>query len=391
MSRASSTADESPKSLLPLPEAAIRHHMKTLEGPMKEWREKKRIPPVLLITGLPGVGKRSMSWYLSQWILCERNGIQAPQDDGQDSLFGMAAPAPAVEVDPNSEPRPCGECNNCLKALHGTWIDFTEIESEDQDSEGNASGALKIEQFRKLKSSLGFGGHDSIYRIVLIPNADRMTIQAANSVLKLLEEPPTGWVFLLTAADSSLMLPTIVSRCQTIRLKPFSRDSIEELLRLEEIDERKIPICAELAQGSWGKAVSWSQPETWEKRKLIVDFIQDPKSQLNALVDWTSSEPRNMDRMIDQLESLASDLIRWSLSGVNPSAQPGSPENYRWINSDAKTALVHNARHALKIGHERARALWLSRAERLARARVELQAPINRKLLAQDLLMPWLA
>jgi hypothetical protein len=95
--------------------------------------------------------------------------------------------------------------------------------------------------------------------------------------------------------------------------------------------------------------------------------------------------------MMDQLESLASDLIRWSLSGVNPSAQPGSPENYRWINSDAKTALVQNARNALKIGHERARAQWIFRAERLARARVELQAPINRKLLAADLLMPWLA
>jgi DNA polymerase III delta prime subunit len=218
-----------------------------------------------------------------------------------------------------------------------------------------------------------------------------MTVQAANSVLKLLEEPPAGWVFLLTAADSSLMLPTIVSRCQAIRLKPFSRDTIEELLRLgDNIDERKIPICAELAQGSWGKALSWTQPETWEKRKLIVEFIQDPKSQLNALVDWASTDPRNMDRMMDQLESLASDLIRWSLSGVTPSAQPGSPDNYRWTNSDAKTALVQNARNALKIGHELARAQWISRAERIARARVELQAPINRKLLAADLLMPWL-
>jgi hypothetical protein len=162
-------------------------------------------------------------------------------------------------------------------------------------------------------------------------------------------------------------------------------------LRLENIDERKIPICAELAQGSWGKALSWTQPETWEKRKLVGDFLQDPKTHLNAMVDWASLEPRNMERMIDQLESLASDLIRWSLSGINAAATPGSPENYRWVNSDAKTALVQNARTGLKIGHERARAHWLSRAERLARARVELQAPINRKLLAADLLLPWLA
>jgi hypothetical protein len=356
---------------------------------MKEWRAKKRVPPVLLLTGLPGVGKRSMAWHLSQWILCEKNGLNKSQDDGQDSLFGMGAPAVTTEVDLESPPRPCGECSNCLKALHGTWIDFTEIVSGDDADEG-AGGALKIEQFRKLKSSMGFGGHDSAYRIVLIPDADRMTIQAANSVLKLLEEPPAGWVFLLTAADSTLLLPTIVSRCQTIRLKPFPRETIEELLRLEGIDEKKIPICAELAQGSWGKALAWTQQETWEKRKLVVDFLSDPKTHLNAMVDWASFEPRNLDRMIDQLESLASDLIRWSLSGVTPSAAPGNPENYRWVNSDARTALVQNAKHALKIGHERARARWLTHSERLARARVELQAPLNRKLLAQDLLMPWL-
>jgi hypothetical protein len=382
--------DDEKKSLLPIPEAAVRHHMKTLEGPMKEWRAKKRVPPVLLLTGLTGVGKRSMGWFLSQWILCERNGLQTQKEDEQESLFGMAAPASEILVDPESEPRPCGECPQCMKALHGTWIDFTEIEAEDQDSDGAASGPLKIEQFRKLKSSLGFGGHESKYRIVLIPNAERMTVQAANSVLKLLEEPPAGWIFLLTAADSTLLLPTIVSRCQTIRLKPFPRETIEKLLRLENIDEKKIPICAELAQGSWGKAMDWSQPETWEKRKLIVDFLQDPKSQLNALVDWASVDPRNMDRMMDQLESLASDLIRWSLSGVNASAAPGSPENYRWINQDAKSALVQSAKRALQTGHIRARTTWLSHAERIARARVELQAPVNRKLLAQGLLMPWL-
>lgn len=341
---------------------------------MREWRSKKRIPPVLLLTGLPGVGKRSMAYFLSQWILCEKNGLNTLPDDGQGGLFGGIS-EPVSEIDPQADPRPCRQCGSCQKAEHGTWIDFTEIQSEDD--------SLKIDQFRKLKSSLGFGGHEGAYRIVLIPDADRMTIQAANSVLKLLEEPPVGWIFLLTAADSSLLLPTIVSRCQTIRLKPFSKEALTELLEAEGIDEKKRAICAELAQGSWGKALHWTESETWDRRKVVVDFLQNPKLHLNAMVDWSASDTQNMDRMIDQMESLVSDLIRWSLTGSDP-------ERYAWLNSDARATLVQHCGLASKRGVERSRQLWLERAERMARARQEMQAPINRKLLAQDLLLPWL-
>ena len=82
---------------------------------------------------------------------------------------------------------------------------LTEITAEIDSEEGvTSTGALKIDQFRRLKETAGYGAHEGSHRVILIPNADRMTTQAANSVLKILEEPPRGWVFILTASDPTL-------------------------------------------------------------------------------------------------------------------------------------------------------------------------------------------
>ena len=168
---------------------------------MQEWTGQKRVPPVLLMTGTAGSGKRNLAYWLAQWILCEKNGFrqtsgaisQEESDPFTSSLFGDAPAIPeATEAVSSGEPGPCGQCSSCLRAIKGNWVDFTEVLPEDSDGESISTGTLKVDQFRRIKQTLGFGAHEGAYRIILIPNADRMTVQAANSVLKLLEEPPLG-------------------------------------------------------------------------------------------------------------------------------------------------------------------------------------------------------
>lgn len=391
----SRTVNETNPSLLPLPDPVLHHHFDGNDGNpgiseiLKEWLAQKRVPPVLLLTGTPGVGKRALAHYLAQWILCEKSGFQeapsASEDNGE-SLFGggLFGDAPGTQK-PEHTPdlRPCGECPNCHRALHGNWVDFIEVQSENEESE-----TLKIDQFRQLKSSAGFAGgaSDSAYRIILIPDADRMTTQAANSILKLLEEPPRGWIFFLTASDKTLLLPTIVSRCQTLRLKPFSSATLRELLSSSGIKTERIPICAELAQGSWTKAQAIGNDETWEKRKDLFSFLEHPALALNDLIDWASAKNEHFVLLVDQLELLIADLIAWSVSDDQ------RPEHFGWKNGDGKTALSRHATQALqRFGTlESAREFWLERAERLARVRQEAHAPLNRKLLLQDILVPWL-
>jgi DNA polymerase-3 subunit delta' len=364
---------------------------------MREWRSSRRVPPVLLITGLKGVGKRSLSYFLAQWLLCDRSGMNSRgeiREENSPSLFASLAPAldgePSTEApaaqDPNAPAVPCGECASCHKALRGSWIDFEEIRSGADDENEKT---LKVEQFRRLKAQQGYSAHESDYRVILIPDADRMTMQAANSVLKLLEEPPRGWIFLLTASDSNLLLPTLVSRCQTLRLKPFPDEPLERLIAASAPggDPKRRRLAVMLAQGSWGKAMQWTEDDAWKNRGLILDFLKEPQAPLNALVDGAALDTVSFEKLLDQLESLALDLIRWTLLEAVPA------EKNTWLNSDAAAALAAHAQALVrrKGGPAGARAWWIERAERIARARQELVSPLNRKLLAQDILLPWLS
>ncbi len=388
--------DTAPKQqinpVLPLPERVIRHHLATLERPMREWKSSGRIPPVLLLSGISGIGKRSMAHYLSQWIFCERNGFAkpAPGDDDQGAmdLFGGGALETPVPVEASAAGEaliePCGECPACLRALHGTWVDFTEVRPE---SDGETeSRTLKADQFRQIKSQLGFGAHEGAYRVVLIPDADRMTPQAANSMLKLLEEPPPGWIFLLTAGDPALILPTVLSRCQQMRFRPFNLDEIRALVADAGVPAARAELCAQLAQGSWGRALKLAEPEMWEQRPQVLKLFQDPSAAINPLIDWAASAPESFDLLLNQLESLLAELVQWSL-------KPEASEAKAWQNSDAKAALLAYAKLRVPqpTSAPAARMRWLDSLDRLAQVRRRAPAPLNRKILLQDLLLPFLA
>lgn len=348
-----------------LPDLIRQHHAKVLYASMKEWGNSHQIPSVLLLTGQPGIGKRIAAYSLAQWILCR----------------------PFLKKESSSSLEACGECESCTKFTTGSSVDFIEISSSTEEQSIDAHQTLKIEQFRKLKSTLGFGALEGNFKVVLISYAERMTVQAANSVLKLLEDPPKDWVFILTAHDSSLLLPTLVSRCQTVRLRPFISSEIKELLNFFSVTGEKQEICAEMAQGSWKRALFLSENEFWKNRKSLFHFIQDPLTNFNSIMDWSLESSSNVDFLIDLLEQLSFDLIQWTLN-----ADSISLEKFKWTHFDCKNEILTYAQKTIQqLGSaQNAREFWLKQSERLARARQELNLPLNRKLFLQDLLLPWI-
>lgn len=163
-----------------------------------------RLPHALLFAGPPGLGKRDLASALAARTLCE-------------------APAPQGEA--------CGQCAACVLRLSGNHPDLfllvpeSEREAGEEADDGKPEKAddttakakstqIVIEQVRALQRSLSVTGHQSARRAIIVDPAEGMNVFTANALLKLLEEPPAGCLFILVSSAPRALLPTIRSRCQ---------------------------------------------------------------------------------------------------------------------------------------------------------------------------------
>jgi len=117
---------------------------------------------------------------------------------------------------------PCGLCDACLRTARGIHPDLSLVES------GN--GRIKIGQIRELQRRLALSPYEGRRRVAILADFQTATVEAANALLKTLEEPPSRVVLFLAATDASLLLPTIVSRCQVLSLRGVPPGQIEQAL-----------------------------------------------------------------------------------------------------------------------------------------------------------------
>ena len=181
---------EGPKAVL---QAAMKHD---------------RVAHAYLFHGEERIGKRFTAMRFAQALNCE---------ESQDM----------------ESPDACGFCRSCTQIEALTHPDFTLIEPDRE----LANPQIKIEQIRGLEQQIIYRPLIGRFKIVLIDEADRMTIGAANALLKTLEEPPGHSIFVLTTSRPYALLPTIQSRCQSLRFVPAAQTQVEAAL----IVKRNIP------------------------------------------------------------------------------------------------------------------------------------------------------
>ncbi|MGI6203425.1 MAG: ATP-binding protein [Eubacteriales bacterium] len=185
--------------------------------------------------------------------LCHAYIFEGPPGSGRHT----AALAFALAATCGSDPFPCLACEACRKLKEGISPDFITVKPEGDRK------TLGVEAVRSIADSIYILPNDLDVKFYLIPDADNMTVQAQNALLKLLEEPPSGVYFLILCESSANLLPTVRSRAPIIKMQKFTDAELSNLLikydknaaRKSELDREAFERCIRLADGSVGRAL----------------------------------------------------------------------------------------------------------------------------------------
>ena len=150
----------------------------------------------------------------------------------------------------------CGKCHSCVQAVHGNQPDIIWVRHE-------KAGSISVEEIREqINKDIAIKPYSSKYKVYIVPDADLMTPQAQNALLKTLEEPPEYGVILLLAENDQVLLPTIRSRCIILKLKHIKDTLIRQYLMEQlELPDYKADLCTAFAQGNLGKAITLAESE----------------------------------------------------------------------------------------------------------------------------------
>lgn len=230
-------------------------------GLIKRAIEEKRFSHSYLFLGPDGVGKLLVANLFAKTLNCLRGGIE-----------------------------PCGECLSCRKIEDKNHPDVQWLTRRIRDAKSDASDGwlhpnsfeprkktpqIGIEMIRFMQKPLSLKPYEGKFKFCIIEGADYMTDEAANSLLKTLEEPPKGAIIILLAANAFRLMPTIISRCQKIPFYPLDVFSVKnELMRRYCLEEDYAVSIARFAQGSLGRAIETVEEKLFDVRdKAIGEFL----------------------------------------------------------------------------------------------------------------------
>ncbi len=227
-----------------------------------------RLHHAWLISGLRGVGKATLAWRIAQFLL-------ATPEASDGGLFGDAPAQPdSLKISPDHRV--------VRRLMAGAEPGFSHVIRRINEKTGRLRDQIVAENVRDLNRFLHLSNTDGGRRVVLIDCADEMNVQAANALLKMLEEPPERTTFLLISHKPAQLLPTIRSRCRDLRLSPLGAEDMALALAQAEVDAGPdAHAVAELSGGSVGEAV----------RLVQLDGL----ALYRELVEITASLPR-LDR-----------------------------------------------------------------------------------------------
>lgn len=204
----------------------IREHLQTA-------LRLRKISHAYIINGERSSGKEFIAKTFAMALQCERGGDE-----------------------------PCQECHSCKQALSGNHPDIIRLVHEKPNT-------ISVEDIRtQINQDMGIKPYQGPYKIYLINEGEKMTVQAQNALLKTLEEPPEYGVILILTSSVESLLPTILSRCVVLNMRPVRDDLVKKyLMETLQIPDYKAEVCTAFARGNIGRAKLLASSEEFDKVK----------------------------------------------------------------------------------------------------------------------------
>ena len=189
-------------------------------------REDK-VSHAYILNGERGAGKKMLANLFAATLLCEKGG-----------------------------PDPCNECHSCRQAESGNHPDIIKVTHEKPNS-------ISVDDIREqVNNTIMIKPYQGPYKVYIIPQADMMTPQAQNALLKTIEEPPEYAVIMLLTENADTLLPTINSRCVMLKLRNIKDTLIKKyLMETMQVPDYKADMCTAFAQGNMGRAIMLANSE----------------------------------------------------------------------------------------------------------------------------------